>query len=133
MTLFDECIEALGKKCNILETLSTKKIFDEFENNFPMTSWGQIDWDKSKVLNQGAYSYEYFQQILDSFDNKEEYIFILWDEASLPAVESKLDLVFSVIDDVTAVSFNTWIYLRKENKVIEFYHDGNITVGETAD
>lgn len=132
MTLFEECLEALKEKNNIMGIFETNKLFNELKREFPMTSYGRIDWSKSTALNQGVYSCDYFEQILSSIKDKKQNVIILWDESTLPAIESTLETVFNVIDDVTAVAFNTWIYLRKSKKVIEFYHDGSITVGITT-
>lgn len=132
MTLLKECIEALGNKCEIKASSETVSIFNEFKKRFPLTAWGRIDWSQTKVIKKGVYSYEFIPKILEVFTNQQTDVLILWDEATLPVIKSKLDLVISVIDDVTAVSSNTWIYALSENKVVEFFHDGNITVGVTV-
>ena len=56
-------------------------------------------------------------------------MYILWDEVSLPAVRTNLVKAIDVVDDVTAVSFDTWIFCSSENYVIEFYHENEIRVG----
>ena len=37
--------------------------------------------------------------------------------------------IFKVIDDVTAVSFDTWIFSPSTGYVIEIFHDGEVRVG----
>ncbi|WP_420196687.1 hypothetical protein [Caldibacillus thermoamylovorans] len=37
-------------------------------------------------------------------------VYVIWDEGTLPIIQSTLYKVFEVIDDVTAVSFDTWIF-----------------------
>lgn len=44
-------------------------------------------------------------------------------------IESDLYTVIEVIDDVTAVSFDTWLFSPNEGVVIEFHHDGEIIIG----
>ncbi len=44
MTLFDECIEALGDNSIILSEQETQLIFDKLEEVYPFTQWGRIDW-----------------------------------------------------------------------------------------
>lgn len=64
--------------------------------------------------------------------NMNEYsnaVYIIWDEGTLPIIQSTLDKVFEVIDDVTAVSFDTWIFSSSTGYVIEIFHDGEVRVG----
>ncbi|WP_308728038.1 hypothetical protein [Bacillus sp. MYb209] len=51
-------------------------------------------------------------------------VYIIWDEASLPIIKTNLHQILQVIDDVTAVSFDTWIYSQDVGYVIEYYHEG---------
>ena len=46
MTLFEECLRALGKDAVTLSQEDTKKNFEDMETIFPFTSWGKIDWNK---------------------------------------------------------------------------------------
>ena len=52
-----------------------------------------------------------------------------WDEATRPAVKSDLHHVLNHIEDVTIVSFDTWLFSPAEKYVIEFYHEGEVTIG----
>lgn len=56
-------------------------------------------------------------------------IYIIWDEATLPVVKSNLPSVLEVIYDVTAVSFDTWIFSHVFEYVVEYYHEGETTIG----
>jgi hypothetical protein len=38
-------------------------------------------------------------------------------------------IYIEVIDDVTAVSFDTWIFSLASGYVIEIYHEGEVWVG----
>lgn len=58
-----------------------------------------------------------------------ESIYIIWDNANLPSIKSTIQTVWENFDDVAAVSFDTWLYCPTEGWVIEFYHDGDITLG----
>jgi hypothetical protein len=37
-------------------------------------------------------------------------VYVIWDEGTLPIIQTNLDKVFEAIDDVTAVSFDIWIF-----------------------
>ncbi|MCC2474470.1 hypothetical protein LKL98_26115, partial [Bacillus pacificus] len=50
-TLLEECIEALGEDIEILENTQGKMVVKSFENAFPITQWGRVDW--SNIENYG--------------------------------------------------------------------------------
>lgn len=56
-------------------------------------------------------------------------IYVMWDNANLPCLKSELKNIIKSIDDVTAVSFDTWVVSSDYNIIIEFYHEGEITLG----
>lgn len=46
----------------------------------------------------------------------------------MPVVKAKLACIFDAIDDVLAVSFDTWIFSSTINRVVEFHHEGETRV-----
>jgi hypothetical protein len=56
-------------------------------------------------------------------------IYVIWHEGTLPVIQSNLGKVLEVIDDITAVSFDTWIFSSSSGYVIEIFHDGEVRVG----
>lgn len=72
----------------------------------------------------------YLYKCFGSYSNT---VYIIWDEATLPIIKTDLHQVLQVIDDVTAVSFDTWIYSPDTGYVIEYYHDGEIRIGNVKD
>lgn len=129
MTLLDECIEALGNSAEIVCDSDKKKILEYFKRSYPFTKWGRIDWESAPH----RVSVTTLSDIL-SFLTKRGFdlstpVYIIWDEVTLPVVKSNLPSVIEVIDDVSAVSFDTWIYSDMFKYVVEFYHEGEITIG----
>ncbi|GER89685.1 hypothetical protein KDW_38470 [Dictyobacter vulcani] len=54
----------------------------------------------------------------------------MWDEFTLPIVQcSSLSKLFEQLEDVLIVSFDIWVFSFAEKYVIEFYHEGDITIG----
>lgn len=129
MTLLDECLEALGENKVILLESETTSIFKSFSSRFPITRYGAINWDE--ISNK--YYISKLNDITSIIESKKndvgKEIFILWDEASLPCIKTDLDSVLNVIYDVTAVSFDTWLYSSQNNYVVEFNHNGKIVLG----
>lgn len=128
MTLFEECLQVLGKNAEVLSTEETNNTFKIFTNLFPMTSWGRVDWEKvdnTIDINEIGSIEEY----LYNYNKLDRTVILLWDEASLPAVRTDLDTIVNNIDDVIAVSFNTWIFSPELKYLIEFYHENEVTLG----
>ncbi|MFL0143628.1 CDI toxin immunity protein, partial [Tenacibaculum maritimum] len=57
-----------------------------------------------------------------------EYCYIFWNDESLPVIKTKFNLFLKNIDDVLAVSYDTWILSNSEKIIIEFFHDDIISV-----
>lgn len=128
MSLLRECIDALNGEANVIvkEAIQVKK---ELKSKFPFNDWGRINWDKvkhQKNINTINEIRIYLNKVLGNYTND---VYILWDEGSLPVIESNLEKVFEVIDDVTAVSFDTWIISSTSSFVIEIFHDGEVIIG----
>lgn len=115
--LFEEAVEALDN-VRILTSEHSVDILKKFTNSFPFESsgCGRIDW---KAIDSKV--------VLDDINNIRTDInldlnsscFIIWNDDSLPVLESKLKDVISSFDDVTAVSFDTWIFIPESINVIE--------------
>jgi|WetSurMetagenome_2_1015567.scaffolds.fasta_scaffold334507_2 hypothetical protein len=125
MTLFEECLVALGNNAVVLSEKETSTIFEQMAKNFPITTYGRIDWPNIKHVKQISS----IEEILLQIETKNDEVYILWDEASLPALKTNLSIALSVIDDVAAVSFDTWVYNPNTGYIIEFYHENEIAIG----
>jgi hypothetical protein len=129
MSLFDECIEALGEIVHVLSDSEREQVLRDFENSFPFTEWGRIEWEKVTYhakVNTVDEIISFLNQNIDEYSN---VIYVIWDEGTLPIIQSELNKVFEVIDDVTAVSFDTWIFSPSSGYVIEIFHDGEVRIG----
>lgn len=125
MTLFEECLLALDGSTK-LSNNETLEVYNLMAELFPITSWGRIDWEKVERKQRLQCSNILFK--IEDVDLDAE-VYIIWDEVTLPAVKTNLKKVLSVIDDVTAVSFDTWIFCHEDKYVIEFYHESDIQIG----
>lgn len=128
MSLLDECIEALGKDIHVFYGNNREGILSNFESAFPF-KWGRIEWGKLENyarVNTVDEIYSFLDEKIDEYSN---VVYIIWDEGTLPIIQSTLDKVFNVIDDITAVSFDTWIFSPSTGYVIEIFHDGEVRVG----
>ncbi|AYB38274.1 MULTISPECIES: CDI toxin immunity protein [Brevibacillus] len=122
MNLLDECIEALDN-CYILNEDEKKQVENNFYSLVPLTNWGRIDWDKfdSKIeITQ-------VEDILNLCN--ESNFYIIW-SVNDPILKSNINDILNKIDDVTAVSFDTWLLSEDKKIIIEFYHEGEVTLGK---
>lgn len=129
MSLLEECIEALGEDVQVFSDNNRKLVLSKLESSFPITEWGRIEWEKVSNhadVNTVDEIIYFLHQNMNEYSN---VVFIIWDEGTLPIIQSSLDKVFEVIDDVTAVSFDTWIFSPSSGYVIEIFHDGEVSVG----
>ena len=129
VNLLDECLDALGEKMEILSEGETLKIFKSFTSTIPITKWGVIDWSAVDIrfMVSGVEDIEY---IFGTHKPKAGHtIYILWNDSVLPAIKVDMRRALRVIDDVTAVSFDTWLFNDTDKYVIEFNHEGLITIG----
>lgn len=122
--LFAECIDALHG-CNIISLEETENLFNQMQKNFPITVYGCINWNsvnESLILND-------ISDICHVCDTNDVY-YILWERNGVPCVSCQLSTILENIDDVLAVSFDTWLLSKNTREIIEFYHEGRMTYGK---
>ena len=129
MTLFEECIEALGKNASIVEKDIAKKILTEFDKNFSLKLWGRIDWDKVKDKRIAVSVEEIIPILREKKRNHLALVYVIGSDPKIPIIKSKLDKLLEFFYDVEAVSPNSWFYCQSEGWVVEVYHDGTMTIG----
>jgi len=129
MSLFKECMEALGKHANVPEKNVSEKILDKFYTDFPLTTWGRINWNKIREKKTISSINDIIPAIVESKQNPVSLIYIIGSDPTIPIIESKLDKILECFDDVEAVSPNTWLYCPTDGWIVEIYHEGEITLG----
>lgn len=124
--LFDECIEALGEGVVILSEETSERIRNELTTAYPFTPWGRIHWNNT--VNK--YNLRLAADLLPALKSMSVDIgipvYIIWG-GDYPVLQTNLQKVLSALDDVLAVDFDTFVYCTS-NYVIEFYHEGEITL-----
>ena len=129
MTLFEECLEALGENAKISEKITVDKVLNSFDKHFPLTTWGRIDWKKVKdectVLSP--------EEIIPTLKsrNKDPFhlMYVIGGNAKMPVLESKLDKALEVLDDIVAISHITWFFCPSEGWIVQINDDDTITIG----
>lgn len=122
--LLQECIISL-KECIVLSLENTRRLFNKFASDFSLSLTGSINWNEFN----GEVCTEEMSYICKLINLQNQYC-ILWDKQDTPGVICDLSTILNCIDDVLAVSFNTWLLSMDGKEVIEFYHEGVITYGK---
>lgn len=120
--LFMDCIKNLVHY-KILKKEESEKVIRNFLNIVPFDN-GHIDW--TYIQNKSLINMDEFEKI---GVNQEKY-YIIWDNVELPCVSCELKSIKEHLDDVLAVSFDTWLLSEEGGEIIEFYHEGKITYGK---
>lgn len=129
MSLVDDCVKALGEGTVVLSKKERYILFKELLKQFPFTRWGRIDWTVAEHKVLAASASEVLPLLVSHGKETSEAVFIIWDEVTLPAIKTDVQAVLHHSWEVTMVSFDTWIFCPENKYVIEFYHEGEITIG----
>ena len=119
--LLQECIESTGAK--VLPYDDGNKISEEIQSKIPFLN-GRVDFSRFKYKN----SINTISSINELINSSTEF-YVMWDEANLPCLKLELKDIINFIDDVTCVSFDTWVVSSDYNTIIEFYHEEEIMLG----
>lgn len=129
MFLIDQCVKALEQPVVVLSPQETRDIRHRLRQKVPFTFWGRIDWRHVNHSVRVLSFEEILPILLENGKREDDGIVLLWDEMTRPALLSVLQAVLREIEIVLRVSFDTWIIDVDEQYVIEFYHEGEITIG----
>jgi len=132
VTLFDECIEVLKKEgeVTILSEEETKEIINEFEKNIPPDSLvTRVDFSQISRKTEIEEDEDILKELYKNHVNVHEPVYVFWNDADLPAIRTSIKNVIHAIEDVIAVSFDTYIFCPKERYIVEYYHEGETCLG----
>lgn len=115
--LFEECLAALGSY-KIAKLYESKMALA----NLRLTDYGRLDFRRYKSSRGMSLSE---LRSLGDFA-----CCIIYNNADLPVIKCRFKQVLNCLDDVLAPAFDTWILDEKYLRIIEFYHDGRITLAE---
>lgn len=116
------------KQRNLIRRINGKILWTAFKQ-FSLTSWGRIKWEEVCCHQSIDYEEEIYDW-LAKHHFKDRNIIILWGYGEQPALKTSLEHALNVIDDVTAVGSDTFMF-SESGYVIEFFHDGDVTIGKS--
>ena len=100
--LLKNCIEALNKDVEILNSVESDKINSYFLKNISFI-YGRVNWSE--------YPNHVIPNEIDDILKrvKQNKCYIIWSDYNLPIVLSNLELILENYAAITDVSFDTWI------------------------
>lgn len=122
--LLNECLNALDRKARILSDDVGEEVYSIFKKKISFLPWG-IDWEKcinTKIIRRSELRSDVF---------KSNEFFIIWNK-DLPIIKSDLATIITNVDDICAVQFDTWLFASDYKEVVEFHHEGKITIGDVT-
>ena len=134
----DYLIQA-GETFNLLQTDSQEAIIasEWLEKNFPIASWGRIDWPK--VPNSSCITWTDDSELLLAFqrilveskldNNLEITVIVIWGNGLRPSLQISLDTFLKYANAMFEEDWDTWVYSESDNWLIEVYHEGEICFG----
>ncbi|SFG42759.1 hypothetical protein SAMN04488025_13312 [Planifilum fulgidum] len=69
------------------------------------------------------------EELYKNHVNINEPVYVFWNDADLPAIQTFIKNVVNVLEDVISVSFDTYIFCPKERYFVEYYHEGETFLG----
>ena len=107
------------------------------KNNFPIVSWGRINWEK--VPNSTCIQYyDDYDLLLSAFEDivaqqQLEYnqnLIISWANALTLPILIDMEVLRKHAESIFAEDWETWICNEQDGWLIENYHDGEICFGK---
>lgn len=116
MTLFEECLEALGS-CEIVSERESGAALEAL----PLTDYGHLDKKACGSFREVSLS--------EMSEMPDFSYYVIWDNAEIPVIKCRLKDALNCLDDVLAVSFITWLLAEDFSYAAEF-HEGRIILGK---
>ena len=132
MTLFEECIEALKREGEVmvLSEEESREVKREFKENVPLDRFvGRVDFSQVSRKKEIVMDEDILEELYKNNVNVNEPVYVFWNDADLPAIQTSIKNVINVIEDVISVSFDTYIFCPKERYFVEYYHEGEAFLG----
>lgn len=124
-TLLKECMEVLKNHGFILNHEAEFLTYNKFKEILIFTPYG-IDWkEENKFKN--IIHLQLIPQLKENC-TKDNY-YIIWGK-DLPIINCNIISIINHINDITAVEADTWLISTDYKEIIEFNHEGSITLGQ---
>ena len=127
-------LQELGETFELLDTQENTESTEWLKNNFPIVSWGRIDWSKTPESLCIRYGHDSklataFEKIVEEKQLKGSVV-IFWSNALTLPIAISMDVLGKHAVNIFYEDFDTWICNEQDEWLIENYHDGEICYGK---
>ena len=124
-----------GETFELLTAQDSNLNTEWIENNFPIASWGRIDWSKMPESFCTRYGGEH-QELVTTFEKivaereLEGTLVVSWSNALKLSLGISMEVLRKYAEDIFYEGPDTWICNEQDGWCIEHYHDGEICFGK---
>lgn len=111
--LLQECLYSLGTDVVVLSSTEQVQFLDRF-NNYLSSDFELFE--RKKFFDCKGIPMDFFNYC----------VYIVWDEQTLPIIKCTFSKIIEQFQNITAVSFDTWIVGENFEKFLLLNHDGEI-------
>ena len=102
-------------------------------NRLPQTSWGTIDWTGISSIEQHPARTEVeaahlFAQLVVRYVEADSEVVLLWGNLVVPSVALPARVAAANAEEVLATSHDVWLFAVDERILVEYFHEGRLTV-----
>lgn len=129
-----EELRRAGEDFELLSSQDTTANTEWLENNFPIVSWGRIDW--SKVPGSLCINYLGDSELLSAMrkivaqKQLEGNLLVSWSNGLTLAIRINMEVLNKYAEEIFQEDFDTWICNEQDEWLIENYHEGEICFGK---
>lgn len=123
-----------GEVFEILNREENIECNDWLESNFPIASWGRIDW--SRMPESACLRYGEDSELVTNFEKivKEKQLkgtlVVFWTNARTLPIRISMEVLRKYAEDIFYEEPDAWICNQEDQWCIEHYHDGEICFGK---
>ncbi|WP_092040634.1 hypothetical protein [Planifilum fulgidum] len=103
--------------------MNLKKVFLQIRL---LPKWISHEYREKKAIEDDE---DILEELYKNHVNINEPVYVFWNDADLPAIQTFIKNVVNVLEDVISVSFDTYIFCPKERYFVEYYHEGETFLG----
>ena len=127
-------LQESGETFELLNSQDSTLHTEWIKNNFPIASWGRIDW--SKMSESVCTRYVQHQELVAAFERIVEEkqikgtLVISWSNALTLPIRISMEVLRKHAANIFYEEPDTWICNEEDRWCIEHYHDGEICFGK---
>jgi|SRR5579872_2733147 len=131
LPLAQQCIKTLGDKAVVLSKTETEAQWNLLKHMVPFAKNGKVAWEKvAKRQLVGNSAKEILHALQDLLERPiDKAIYIQWSDDTLPMIQTDLDAALSLLELITKVTFELFLFNPNQGYLVEIISRNKITIG----